>query len=1047
MEIVRGIFGGEPAANPQVSSADTIERLVDRVTTSTLLEDRRDACRALKAMARKFRLEVGAQGLQALITVLETDSSDKEIISYVLEALCYICAPEIWEEEVIPDDRKDVDGIGQSFTEIFLKQEANVGFIILCLESFDFKIRRPSIQLLSYLLTNCPKEVQQQILNSHIGVSRLMDLLGESREILRNDALMLLYKLTKGNSNLQKIVAFENAFDKLMDIIEAEGWSDGGIVVEDCLRLMLNLLRNNTSNQTFFKEGSYIARIGPFLEIIYQQNESDLGWSAQKVSNMLLMLQVIRTLVSPENPSGVTLSCQQACHSGNVMNQLTSILLAVGIPADVLTETINTLAEVIRGNNTLQEHFMSVSAPTTPPRAAVILLLMSMVNEKQPFGLRCSVLYCFQSYLHRNPTGQASVIASLLPTTLQSADITSGQLACGGLFANDFVSNWLSSAALAHALLDSEQLKKDICRVQVSGRDGGEPVSLLAQCVGILQQTPHPVTRLGLLQLICCWVSGCPPAMALLLSTPGLVAFLLTQILQSEHEESERLGRGLCAFLLGLAILENDGSVEGYTGQDIKALVEKRIGVEVFVDKIADIQRSEAFNKAVKHPQIQCGNMTELMLDHRFCELFRSLDREVTGVVAKKQLANGNGGEGGGEIESEASSIALEQYKQFIREQDVRMKEFVEANANLNQELMHTRTQLGEMTAEIELVRDHNSILQAQAINSATATPQEASTTPATDTRKVSKLEHVVGQLHTQLTQQGEYILELEARLGGLCLQQNVTEETSDNGSQATIETSCQGSQSQIEPNSGPSAWTDLKNSGSQTDAQVVQAEQNSPSDEEMKSKIMIEKLKKQMESMHAVLNSKNNELIELKNDLPLKGINKPVDRFENMFMTSMEVEANSKKIEKMEADLKSQELVELNDESKKELEALREEREELRKDLLEARNRIQQLEKNNEEKNLENLREVSLENQLREAGLKLEELQSLRDEKVVYLQDKSNEVTIQLSEANEQIETLQSEQEDLLVMLSDQETKIQEYRGKLNELGIEDVEESEDLT
>merc|ERR1719509_186082 len=98
-------------------------------------------------MARKFRLEVGAQGLQALITVLEPDSSDKEIISYVLEALCYICAPEIWEEEVIPDDRKDVDGIGQSFTEIFLKQEANVGFIILCLE---VSISRSDVHLFNF---------------------------------------------------------------------------------------------------------------------------------------------------------------------------------------------------------------------------------------------------------------------------------------------------------------------------------------------------------------------------------------------------------------------------------------------------------------------------------------------------------------------------------------------------------------------------------------------------------------------------------------------------------------------------------------------------------------------------------------------------------------------------------------------------------------------------------------------------------------------------------------------------------------------------------
>ena len=30
---------------------------------------------------------------------------------------------------------------------------------------------------------------------------------------------------------------------------------------------------------------------------------------------------------------------------------------------------------------------------------------------------------------------------------------------------------------------------------------------------------------------------------------------------------------------------------------DIKALVEKMIGVMVFVDKIVDIQRSDAFNK------------------------------------------------------------------------------------------------------------------------------------------------------------------------------------------------------------------------------------------------------------------------------------------------------------------------------------------------------------------------------------------------------------------------------------------------------------------
>lgn len=70
---------------------------------------------------------------------------------------------------------------------------------------------------------------------------------------------MLLTQLTKGNANIQKIVAFENAFDRLFDVIQQEGNSDGGIVVQDCLSLMLNLLKGNISNQNFFKEGMKVS--------------------------------------------------------------------------------------------------------------------------------------------------------------------------------------------------------------------------------------------------------------------------------------------------------------------------------------------------------------------------------------------------------------------------------------------------------------------------------------------------------------------------------------------------------------------------------------------------------------------------------------------------------------------------------------------------------------------------------------------------------------------------------------------------------------------
>lgn len=72
---------------------------MDRLHTSTLLEDRRDACRALKALSRKYRLEVGAKGMNPLCDVLQKDSSDTEIVSYVLETLCNVTSPHLLEEE------------------------------------------------------------------------------------------------------------------------------------------------------------------------------------------------------------------------------------------------------------------------------------------------------------------------------------------------------------------------------------------------------------------------------------------------------------------------------------------------------------------------------------------------------------------------------------------------------------------------------------------------------------------------------------------------------------------------------------------------------------------------------------------------------------------------------------------------------------------------------------------------------------------------------------------------------------------------------------
>lgn len=300
-----------PQGSQAPSGAETVERLCDRVQSSTLLDDRRDAVRALKSLSKKFRLEVGTQALDILINVIQADRNDSEIVGYALDTLCNIMS-QSWpdnEDEAPREAEQLPDDLGVQFTEMFIKVPENVYILLGLLEDYDFHVRWPTLKLVTILLSNRVKELQEIILTSPAGVSKMMDLLSDSREIIRNDGLLLLIQMTRSNSNIQKIVAFENAFERLIDIVMDEGGSDGGIVVEDCLVLLLNLLKNNVSNQNFFKEGSFIQRITPFFEL--QQDEQLAGWSAQKVTNIHLMLQIVRTLVSPSNPQQQTVACQK----------------------------------------------------------------------------------------------------------------------------------------------------------------------------------------------------------------------------------------------------------------------------------------------------------------------------------------------------------------------------------------------------------------------------------------------------------------------------------------------------------------------------------------------------------------------------------------------------------------------------------------------------------------------------------------------------------------------------------------------------------------
>ncbi|VDM69364.1 unnamed protein product, partial [Strongylus vulgaris] len=94
MAYFRSFFGGGGVDSEEEDGAEIVEKMVERAETCTALEDRRDALRALRSMAKKLRLAVGTMGLNVYMDVLEKERSNQELTAITLEILVAVLSSD-----------------------------------------------------------------------------------------------------------------------------------------------------------------------------------------------------------------------------------------------------------------------------------------------------------------------------------------------------------------------------------------------------------------------------------------------------------------------------------------------------------------------------------------------------------------------------------------------------------------------------------------------------------------------------------------------------------------------------------------------------------------------------------------------------------------------------------------------------------------------------------------------------------------------------------------------------------------------------------------
>lgn len=737
------LFWGD---NSGVDEDSHVEQLLDRISNGVLAEDRRSAITELQqvvAESSSAQLAFGAMGFPVLLSLLKEERDDTEIIRGALETLVSALTP--------------IDAVGQKNeirpasmnSDILSRESENISLLLSLLSEDDFYVRYYTLQLLTALLTHFSNRLQESILLIPHGIICLMDMLMD-REVIRNEALLLLTHLTREAEEIQKILVFEGAFDKIFSIIKEEGGSDGGVVVQDCIELLNNLVRTNASNQILLKE-----TIGfePLISILKLHRGSAYNFTQQKTINLLHALETVDLLLmgGPEGEpikDANRLSNQTAFAQKKIIDHL----LMLGAESQWAPVTVRCRALRCIGNLVIKNpqncdalaNKLVGEEPHIEPALNAILRIILRTTVIPEFVAADYVVKCF---CEKNADGQATLASTMIQPSSgsrRSNPRDEGRLSFGSMLLQALVTSephgdlemcCRACGVLSHILRDNAYSKERVLQVKLEEHvpSLGPPESLLFRLVKYLafaaptktgdkSQTITAGSGDGsfiqpiILQLLATWLADCPNAVRCFLDSPSHLTWLL------ERVSSPRAGvfvRGLSSLVLGECVLHNNSMENGRDAFAVVDAISQKVGLTSYLAQFDELLKAfdSRFSKSVSHkppPRSSSASMLDVqevedhdrsdqmedhpnlmaVVDPLFVTFVRKLEAEIREKVVdvysctknKATIAPSDLEQKDGEVDGDY----IKRLKLFVENQCLDMQDLLARNSTLAEELVRS---------------------------------------------------------------------------------------------------------------------------------------------------------------------------------------------------------------------------------------------------------------------------------------------------------------------------------------------------------------------
>ncbi|KAI3385127.1 hypothetical protein SNEBB_002585 [Seison nebaliae] len=411
-----GIFGSakededEKDKRERKKIHDEIERLVDRLTMAVRTEDKRISLNELKELMPVYYLDIGTLAMTPMLNEMRSEYKDTRTCIEILHIMQFL---------LTVDCEEDGEHISIQLAEIFSIKDENISLLIELLSEIDWHVRFETIKLFRILMRSQLVTIQQKVARTPNGMSKLVELLSDLCDVVKNETVELLIVLIDGNPTLQLMFAFENGHQTLFKIIESEGdVISGDVLVFDCLTLMGTVLKGNSKVQEIFYENKGVKKLS---ELYPLSAMSDISyWTNEQLKNYLSLLHLINCLVHPSNAIAIITKIQKETKTCGLFHKMCATCTIDSILPAILTHLLLTIADCMRGNEDNQLFFSQITMQSRDrTELSLFRILLKTLTKKWTHNayelpFRLSILYTIQSFYYLNKNGQNNIISSLV---------------------------------------------------------------------------------------------------------------------------------------------------------------------------------------------------------------------------------------------------------------------------------------------------------------------------------------------------------------------------------------------------------------------------------------------------------------------------------------------------------------------------------------------------------------------------------------------------------------------------------------------------------